>query len=275
MNLQSCQNCWFNGLQYGAVGLSVGFCVRHRKVLTLADETTCGLHIRKDLGLVRAREVAQVHARVFDGDRIVRLRGKQEVGSDTSESEKDIAFLRKDRVGEVVLEYDALGSKIESLVQLKMLETARSDLAMTSLGRAYVGNCIRQGGRWTSGIHLYWWTKKRLALIPDLQVGDIRHDASINLSRYVELAAWSIMMLRFSFLDDIIQYARRDNDDIGLVGDVLNEAATNVPNLSTVKLSAWIKRDLIPALEARLNYQRYSTIARELHKEGNSSDEVY
>jgi hypothetical protein len=225
--------------------------------------------------LVRAREVAQVHARVFDGDRIVRLRGKQEVGSDTSESEKDIAFLRKDRVGEVVLEYDALGSKIESLVQLKMLETARSDLAMTSLGRAYVGNCIRQGGRWTSGIHLYWWTKKRLALIPDLQVGDIRHDASINLSRYVELAAWSIMMLRFSFLDDIIQYARRDNDDIGLVGDVLNEAATNVPNLSTVKLSAWIKRDLIPALEARLNYQRYSTIARELHKEGNSSDEVY
>jgi hypothetical protein len=275
MNLQSCQNCWFNGLQYGAVGLSVGFCVRHRRVLTLADETTCGLHIRKDLGLARAREVARVHAHVFDGDKIVRFRGKDEVGSDTSGSEKDIAFLKKDPVGEAVVEYGALGSKIESLVQLKMFETARSDLAMTSLGRAYVGNCIRQGGRWTSGIHLFWWTKKRLALIPDLQVGDIRHDGSIKLSRYVELAAWSIMMLRLSFLDDIIQYARQEDDDIGHVGDILNEAATNVPNLSTVKLSAWIKKILIPALEARLNYQRYSTIARELHKEDDSSDEVY
>lgn len=275
MNLQSCQNCWFNGLQYGAVGLSVGFCVRHRKVLTLSDETTCGLHIRKDLGLARAKEVAKVHASVFEDNKIVRLRDKEIVSSDTSQSEKDIAFLRKDPVGEAVVEYGALGSKIESLSQLRSFETARSDLAMMSLGRAYVGNCVRQGGPWTSGIHLYWWTKKRLALIPDLQVIDIRHEASIKLSRYVELTAWSIMMLRLTFLDDIIQYAQRVDDDLGQVGDILHEAATNVPNLSTEKLSAWIKRFLIPALEAKLNYERYSAIARELHKKDNLSDEVY
>lgn len=275
MNLQSCQNCWFNGLQYGAVGLSVGFCVRYRKVLTLSDETTCGSHIRKDLGLVRARQVAQVHARVFDGGKIVRLRNRDEVKSDTSVSEKDMSFLSKDPVGKVVVDYGALGSKIESLSQLETLETARSDLAMISLGRAYVGNCIRQGGRWTSGIHLYWWTKERLALIPDLQVGDIRHEGSIKLSRYVELAAWSLMMLRLSFLDDVIQYARKEDDDIGGVGDILVAAATNVPNLSTAKLSVWIKKSLIPDLDARLNKQRYSTIANELHKESNSNDEVY
>ena len=83
------------------------------------------------------------------------------------------------------------------------------------------------------------------------------------------------MMLRLSFLDDIIQYARQEDDDIGRVGDILVEAATNVPSLSAAKLSVWIKKSLIPALEARLDYQRYSTIARELHKEDNPSDEVY
>lgn len=274
MKLQSCQNCWFNGLQYGAVGLSVGFCARHQKVLNLSDETTCGLHIRKDLGLARAQQVAAVHARTFDSDKIVRLTNKEEVEADFSGSERDLALLRTDSVGDVVVDYGSLDSRIESLAQLKMLKTARSDLAMASLGRAYVRNCVRQGGHWTSGIHLFWWTKRRLAVIPDLQVGDIRYDGSIQLSRHVELAVWSVMMFRLSFIDDIVQYARQDDDDIGGVGDVLNGAATAVQNFSVAKLSRWIGRELIPALEARLNYQRYSTLSRELHRDTPLSDQV-
>ena len=56
MNLHSCQNCWFNGLQYGALGLPVGYCSRHNKILNVSDRSTCGLHLRKDLTVLRAIE---------------------------------------------------------------------------------------------------------------------------------------------------------------------------------------------------------------------------
>ena len=75
MMLQSCQNCWFNGLQYGSVGLSYGYCARHKVVLNNADETTCGQHIRKDLGFERAQEVSRVHSKHFDNRIIVRVLG--------------------------------------------------------------------------------------------------------------------------------------------------------------------------------------------------------
>jgi hypothetical protein len=33
---------------------------------------------------------------------------------------------------------------------------------MLSLGRAYTNRCVERGGSWTSGIHLLWWTRRRL-----------------------------------------------------------------------------------------------------------------
>jgi len=60
MKLNSCQNCWFNGLQYGAIGLTVGYCARHKKILNFPDGITCGLHLRKDLTLNRASEVSEI-----------------------------------------------------------------------------------------------------------------------------------------------------------------------------------------------------------------------
>lgn len=273
MKLQSCQNCWFNGLQFGDVGLSVGFCARHQKILNLSDELTCGQQVRKDLGFVRAKEVAAVHARSYHLNKIVRLASNEEVKSDYSDSEKDLQILRKDPVGEAVIEYGTLGSTIESLAQLKMLETPRSELAMTSLGRAYVANCMRQGGRWTSGIHLYWWTRKRIAVIPELQVRDLRYDASIQLSRHVELATWSLMMFRLTFLDDIIQHAAYQSDELGRVGDILNSAAEAVQTFSVGKLSRWIGKVLLPALDAKLSHKRYYILARELHKKSQENNE--
>ena len=273
MKLQSCQNCWFNGLQYGSVGLSVGFCARHRKILNLADETTCGLHIRKDLGLARARQVAILHSQMFKSNKIVRLTNNDEAASDVSDTEKDMEVLRTDAVGEAAVDYGSLNSKIESLSQLKTLETVRSDIAMTSLGRAYVANCKKNGGRWTSAIHLYWWTKKRLTVIPDLQVHDLRCGGPVNLSRQVELAAWSVMMMKLTFLDDIILHAREENDELGRVEDVTVCAAEAVQNFNVSKLSRWIGKELQPALEARLSIKRYAALANELHREAPSNDQ--
>lgn len=267
MNLQSCQNCWFNGLQYGSVGLPVGYCARHRLVLNLSDETTCGLHVRKDLGLSRAQQVSARHKEHFDNDKIVRIKCKRVVKSDFSDAEKDANILRRDQVGEVAFDYGYLGSKMESLAQLKNIPSARSDIALSSLGRAYVRNCVRNNGRWTSGIHLYWWTKKRLAKIPSVEVTDLRYSGSIQLSRQTDLAIWSVMMLRLSFIDDIIHYAGEQNDAIGKVRNITNSAALAVPIFNVGKLSRWIKAELLPALDAQLDHERYSEISRDLHKD--------
>lgn len=266
MKLQSCQNCWFNGLQYGSLGLPVGYCARHRKILNLPDETTCGLHIRKDLGLSRAQDVSLVHSRVYADDKIVRLSNKEEVESDFSLSKKDTNILRKDVVGDAVVDYGFLDSKIESLAQLKAIKTTRSDIAMTSLGRAYVKNCINNSGKWTSGLHLYWWTMKRLADVPEIQVDDIRYTGSIQLSRQTELAAWSVMMFKISLIDDIVEYAGQQNDEVGREKGIANNAALAVQSFNVRKLSKWIRKELVPALEARLDYRRYSDLSRELHK---------
>jgi hypothetical protein len=221
--------------------------------------------MRKDLGLARADQVASVHSQVYENDKIVRITSKEEVRTDLSASERDIDALREDHVGEVVIDYGRLNSTIESLAQLRALRTTRSDLAMTSLGRAYVSNCVRSGGRWTSGIHLYWWTKKKISEIPELSVQDIRYSGSIQLSRQIELTSWSLMMFRLSFLDDIIEYAAREDDDLRLEAGVSCRAAMAVQDFSVKKLSKWLKKELVPALDARLDPERYYSLARELH----------
>lgn len=271
MNVLSCQNCWFNGLQYGALGLPVGYCIRHRKILNFADRTTCGMQIRKDLSLNRANEVAIAHSKVFIESKIVRWIDSTEISSDVSSSTKDLAVLQRDKVGEAVTSYGSLNSKIESLSQLGMIHTARSDVAMTSLARAYVSNCIAQGGRWTSGLHLYWWTKKRLADIPKIEAEDLRFVGSTQLARQIELTSWSVMMFRLSFVDDVIQYAKKDGDEIAKVGELLNRAATAVSIFNVRKLGAWIRKDIIPELETRLDRTQYEKMANELHKENEVS----
>ena len=47
----------------------------------------------------------------------------------------------------------------EQNLQLRAQGTFRAELAMLSLGRAYVNRCGARGGRWISGLHLLWWTR--------------------------------------------------------------------------------------------------------------------
>jgi hypothetical protein len=91
--LQSCQNCWFNGLQDGVLGLPVGFCTRHRKILNAADVTTCGQQRRKDLSLSRARQVAAIHAARYPQETIVRIHGENQAVEEVSADERDLALI--------------------------------------------------------------------------------------------------------------------------------------------------------------------------------------
>jgi hypothetical protein len=269
MNLQSCQNCWFNGLQYGALGLSVGYCVRHRKVLGAPDDTTCGLHLRKDLPLGRARQVGDVHVhkKHYPVHEIVMVRDKGPTFDTVSDDPKDIKTLISDPVGATAYEYGALGSKIESLAVLRNTAGARAEVALASLGRGYVANCVARNGRWTSGIHLYWWTKLRLIEEPIILASDLRSTDGIKLSRQVALTAWSVVMLRLTLIDDIAEHAASQGHNFGRARGLLSKAAEDVQDFNFRSLRKWLLSTALPILDHRLPYKAYVQLANELHKE--------
>ncbi len=272
MKLHSCQNCWFNGLQYGALGLAVGYCDRHKKILNVPDGTTCGLHLRKDLTLIRAIEVSEIHKEKYPIEFVCRINDGIHYDSDISDNQKDIELLKKDSVADTVTDYGELGSTIESLAQLKAMPGARAELAMLSLSRGYTNNCVLRDGKWTSGVHLYWWSRLRLTYIPKIEVTDLRSVGAIQLSRQIELTLWSLVMLRLTFIEDIITYARQQSDPLGEVPSLTEQAALSLDNFNLCNLAKWIKSKAIPQLDAHLPRSRYVELANELHSERENSD---
>lgn len=272
MSLHSCQNCWFNGLQYGALGLALGYCSRHKKILNVPGITTCGFHLRKDLTVLRALEVSKIHQEHYPAEFVGRIAGGASHEKDTSDNEKDMDHLRKDLVSEAVSDYGRLGSTIESLAQLKAMPGARAELAMLSLGRGYTYNCISRNGRWTSGLHLYWWSRHRLAEIPEIKVGDLRTTGAIQLSRQCDLTSWSLVMLRLTFIEDITTYAKQQDDPLGKVESLTEQAASALDSFNLRALSKWLKSEAVPQLDTYLSGARYMELAKELHTERASAE---
>ena len=272
MKLHSCQNCWFNGLQYGALGLAVGYCSRHKKILNIADGTTCGLHLRKDLTVGRAMEISEVHKKYYRGDCVTRIVDATCHEQDVSDSDKDKKHLRKDSIADAVMDYGELGTTIESLAQLKAISGARAELAMLSLGRAYVSNCISRNGKWTSGLHMYWWIRCRLIDIPEIKIEDLRSVGATNLSRQSDLTSWSLVMLRLTFIEDIIIYAGQQNDAFGKVRSLTEQVALAIDTFNLRTLKKWLKTEAAPQLDARLSHDRYAELAKGLHMERESCE---
>lgn len=265
----SCSNCWFNGLQHGSMGLSTGYCVEHRVVLRRADETTCGRHLRKDLMIASARSQQETHRLSFgrvDGVQLLRTADPVDNGMYL---ERDTSFLRQDRVGDAVADYGELGSTIESLAILRGLRTLRGDLALLSLGRSYTNRCVSRGGRWTSGIHLLWWAQQRLQEqpVPKVEPEDLRYATATKLERQVDLAQWSMLMLRLVFISDVGSHAATQGDEVGQLADLAERAALESQTLSARTLARWVKNKGIAAINAALPERRYNELAVELHRE--------
>ncbi|MFM8330218.1 MAG: hypothetical protein ACKN9T_00855 [Candidatus Methylumidiphilus sp.] len=240
--------------------------------MNAADVTTCGLHLRKDLAVLRAKEVSDVHKNHYSVELVSRIVDGKHHKTDVSANEKDMAHLRKDPVADVVADYGALGSSIESLAQLKAMPGARAELAMLSLGRGYINNCISRNGKWTSGLHLYWWSRRRLTQIPDIGVENLRSVGATQLSRQSELTAWSLIMLRLTFIDDMTTYANQQNDPLGKVQSLTEQAALALDTFNLRALSNWLKSEAGPQLDARLSDSRYANLANELHAEREGAE---
>lgn len=266
--LASCANCWHNALQHGSVGLSMGFCTEQRVVLLRPEETTCAKHLRKDLLLDSAQAFSERHQQVYSCPHQVQKLADQEPVEASDYIEASAAFIRHDKVAEAVADYGEYGTKIESLAQLRALGTFRAELAMLTLGRAYSRRCIQRGGHWTSGLHLLWWTKRRLqeSQPPEPEPSDFRYQTAGSLDRQVELASWSLMMSRLVFLSDLGAYALAEDDPVGRLRGIAEQAAAETEIPGKKRLLRWIKKVGLPIIEGAISEGRYREMASALRE---------
>lgn len=273
----SCANCWYNPLQYDLLGDEVGFCVEHRKVLRAPEVTTCGRLMRKDVEYTRAVAVNQRHRTLFSPDAVVPIAKDSRIRLPIL-VEDDSSGLEGDPVREQVIDYGLLGAKIESLAALHTNANPRAEIAFLSLGRAYVNRCVQRGGRWTSGLHMLWWVRKRLATAPVIDVRDLRKSvqyahSSERLDHLIDLAGWSIAILRLTFLDDVAGHALREGkkSDLHPLEHLLEDAALATKEPSQTKLLRWIERVAIPRFDRALPLARYRELATKLHADEDAA----
>ncbi|MFY2562456.1 hypothetical protein ACN469_32980 [Corallococcus terminator] len=264
----SCANCCFNGLQHDTIGTSFGYCVEHRKILRFAEELTCGRQFRKDLPFVSSEREHEQHSKLYSRARVAFLRERSVSPEAAGFIERDAAPLRTDAVGDAVADYGLLGAKIESLARLKQLQGVRAEIAMLSMGRSYVRRCIERNGSWTSGIHILWWTRRRLTQEPEITINDIRVELAIPLPRQIEIAQWAVLMLRLIFISDIGHHAKTANprNSIGNLSSLAEEAAAETTNITPHALITWLKRKGLKRFDDALPEHTYIRIAKELHR---------
>lgn len=272
MQLLSCTNCAYNGLQFDSVGTSVGYCTEHRRVLSVPAELTCGRQFRKDLSLVSAEREQRTHEQRFSINGVFHLSRDRRpaVAKEASSAEGDVLALRSDPIGSEVADYGALGTKIVSLARLSSLPGVRAEVALASLGRVYVRRCVRQDGAWTSGLHVFWWVRKRLLEEPQVEVDDLRYTSPIGLKRQVDLARWSVVILRLTFLSDVGAHAHAavgKKHRIHSLRGLAERAAEETGELSLSKLMRWLKKEGTKAVERALPQAEYDRLAAKLHVE--------
>lgn len=213
------------------------------------------------------------HAEEFTHDGgVQRLSDRAPVTNDEF-VERSASYLVADTVGSVVSEYGELGTKIASLAALRWIPGYRSELALISLSRAYTRRCMDRGGRWTSGVHLLWWTRAKLIQepIPELSPTDFRLQSGASLARQTELAQWRLIMLRLTFVSDIGSHAAVEQTESGVhhpvshLSDLAERAAEATELPSVRKLTQWVRRHGVPALNDALPESAYRQISRALH----------
>ena len=263
MILLSCTNCCFNGLQYDSVGLSIGYCVEHHLLLRRADETTCGRHFRKDMPRSLAEGFNQRHKSYYDDNALYQIQSRKNVSKDILYADSDPAHLFGNSTGSIVAEYGIDGAKIGALASLRRTPGALAELAWVSLGRSYIRRCTLRDGTWTSGLHMLWWTKERLASPPRLEIADFRYQTQTSLERQEELAVWSLVMLRLTLISDIGASAADKGHEIGAVAPFAEEAAESA-STDLKKLLRWISKNAVPILSKVLSWEKYSKIREDV-----------
>jgi hypothetical protein len=259
----SCLNCCHNPLQLGPLGTSFGYCTRHRLVLNNAEATTCGHHLRKDLLFDSAARERATHRKAYpEGTVVLVTRPGTSAGPDLAR--KANGHLPDDGVVEQVRSYGDLGSRIATMAALHQIPGARAESAMLSLSRGYFRNCLAMGGTWTSGIHLLFWTLRRLDQDPPIAATDVRGPLAGSLEHTVALARWSLVALRLAFVGDVAQAALAEGDQTGRLTSLPGKAMAATAGGDADGLLHWLKASR-PRWSLALSNRRYRQINEEIH----------
>jgi hypothetical protein len=232
------------------------------------SESTCGQLLRKDLLADSAESFRASHAKIYPKVRVVDLyepknsaRNAKLAGPDTEGPQGDavveesVAYAHYDRE-----------SKIASLAALRRIGGIRGELAVASLGRSYVQNCWRVDRRWTSGLHVLWWTLERLGKPPsEPEPRDLRDIEGLALTRAVSIAKWTTVALGVYLVSDVGAFAASAGDDVGRLSDLADQALGAVEPGDGDGLARWLGTHASRYRRA-LPPERYDELAAALHR---------
>ena len=262
----SCINCCHNPLQLGPVGTAFGYCTRHRVVLNHPQLTTCGQLLRKDLLAQSAQREQLAHQTSYPVERVVMVANPQQAAEKKGFVEKPNGQLPADAIIEEVQNYGCLdNSKIGSMAALHRISGARAEVAMLSLSRAYFGNCIAQGGPWTAGVHLLFWTLRRLDEDPSLRATDLRGPIAFSLGHTIAVARWTLLAFRLAFVSDVGRAAEESGDRVSKLARLPGQAIRAAPGIEPDRLLAWLGKKKA-VWSSALSANRYAKIREELHR---------
>ena len=170
------------------------------------------------------------------------------------------------RIIEEVQNYGRLDSKIGAMAVLRRMPGARAEVAMLSLSRAYFRNCVAHGGSWTAGIHLLFWTLKRLDEEPSIGATDLRGPIPFSLAHTLAVARWSLLAFRLAFVSDVGRVAAIEGDRVGRLARLPEQALRATPPVDPDLLLAWLGKKK-PAWSSALSPHRYDQLRDKLHYE--------
>ena len=141
-NPYKCNNCTFNPTQYGELGTSSGYCLKHSTLLFHPTSTTCRFHVRKDLPSFVCEDGQKEHASFFSDTRGV-------VFYDTKDNEPTVEYSEKyawenrnfDPNLNLVALYHRTPKKWVFLTSFLGAENTVKSLMHSSLSRRYIQQC--------------------------------------------------------------------------------------------------------------------------------------
>ena len=262
----SCLDCCHNPLQLGPVGTAFGYCIRHRAVLNQPQLTTCGQLLRKDLLAESATRQRALHEKTYPVTRIVTVANPAQAAERRGLVEKPNGQLPPDPVVEEVLDFGNLDSKIASMAALHRIPSARAEVARLSLSRSYFANCAAQGGPWTAGVHLLYWTIGRLDADPAIGAADLRGPIAFSLGTTIAVARWTVIAFRLAFINDVSRLANAEQDAVGRLERLAGQAVRAAPGVDPDLILAWLSKKR-PAWSTALSASRYGKLREQLHQQ--------
>jgi len=258
----SCVNCCHNPLQLGPTGTAFGYCTRHRVVLQSPELLTCGQLRRKDLYGASVEREQEAHSSRYVRSRPALLHAPKDRKKADLHYERSNGGMPSDRVVEEVLAYGTM-PKIATMAALRQIPGTRAEIALTSLGRAYIANCAAKHGAWTSGLHLVWWTLGRLSTAPVIRATDLRTTFGQRIERLTSVAQWLVIGHRLTLVAEVARQSREENDPLADLETLPEEAAMHGdPDQPDETLRFLASKPVQKRIDVALSEARYHALGR-------------